>query len=163
METQTHAEAPASGFRPEYIHRPANTRQQDLFLLAKGHYDVKDHPRAEAARLVVGIHNLHEPATMSWQSAAICTVNDLVGGVLQLEGSALNRFLIEMGPSVLDGMLGTGNKFEQPGGYYHVLLDHVLSEVCRVQVIKGDRWLMHFPRPDVDPTILKFLQAYKAN
>lgn len=157
MESHTNTAA-AVQVRFDHTHRPINTRQQDLFLLAKGHYDVAGLPRAEAARLVIGIHNLYEPTQMSWQSAAICTVHDLVGSVLRLEGDALNRFLIEMGPSVLDGMLGTANKFEQPGGYYRVLIENVLSEACRAKVLQEGSWLMDFPKPEVDQTIFGFLK-----
>ena len=158
MESQAHSATVTSQF--DHAHRPVNTRQQDLFLVSKLHYSVDGLARAETARLVVGAHNLHDPDTMSWQSAAICTVHDLVGSVLKLEGDRLNRFLLDMGPSILDGMLGAGDKFAKPGGYYHVLIDHVLTEACRVQVFNDGAWVMDFAKPEVDPFILNYLQSH---
>lgn len=160
MESQTHSASDTAPVRPVHPSRSRNTRQQDLFLVSKLQYSFNGLTRAEAARLVVGVHNLHDPDTMSWESAAICTVNDLVGSVLKMEGDRINRFLLDMGPSILDGMLGAGDKFSQPGGYYRVLIDHVLTEACRVQVINDGVWLMDFAKPEVDPFILQYLQLH---
>lgn len=159
-----HTQEPVSATpRLDFNRQPINTRQQDLFLLAKNHYHVEGLSQAEAARILVGIHNLNVPLETPWQSAATCTVHDLVGSVLKLEGERLNRFLLDMGPSVLDGMLGTGSKFDKPGGYHRVLIDQVLVEVARLKVIEDERWLLDFERPKADPVIHQLLKDHVAN
>lgn len=138
-----------------------NTRQQDLFLLAKGTYDTKGRslPVADAARLVVGMHNVYSPHDLPWDAAATCVVGDLVGSVLVLEGDKLKRFLVEMGPSILDRMLGQPERHHRDGGYFRVLIESVCSGVLIAQVRSGDEWLMPFPEPTPNDFVREYLAS----
>lgn len=139
-----------------------NTRLQDLFLLAKHHYKPApgqlDGALADAARLIVGLHNLHDPTAMSWSTAAQCVASDfIIDGGLMWKPHALSKFLVDLAPSPAGALLGRGPDPSHPGGFHAALIAALLSEVAMQRVCENDRWLLPFPRPDVDPVVAAFL------
>lgn len=142
--------------------RLKNTRLQDLFLLAKHQYKPApgqlDGSLAEAARLIVGLHNLHDPTAMSWPTAAHCVASDfIVEGGLAWKPHALAKFLVDLAPSPAGALLGRGPAANHPGGFHAALIAALLCEVAMQRVFDNDRWLLPFPRPDVDPAVAAFL------
>lgn len=139
-----------------------NDRVQDLFLLGKNHYEVPVGDRiANVARVIVGLHNLYDPAAMNFRDTAHVVVADLVeSGVLQLTPHKLGAFLRALGPHPAGRLFGADH--EQPGGYYAALIETVLTEVMRTKVIDDNsgEWAMPFPRTEPDPQVVAYLQQH---
>lgn len=146
--------------------RPANSREQDLFLLAKQRYVVPSGMRpANAARLLVGWHNLHDPDAMSWRDAAQVCIGDLkdagcLKGVFD-DAVSLTEFLCRRiapntyGPGHVAQALGPDHS--QPGGYFAVLIQALLSEAALCRVRDGDTWLLEIEDCEPDPAFQAWL------
>lgn len=126
--------------------------------MAKGHYPtVGIGTRAEAARLIVGIHNLHDPQQMTWQDTAYVVAGDLerAGLLAKLQGSRLCDFLIRLAPASKGSL--TGHDHSGPGGYFEALIEHLLSVASIAQVRDGDRWLLNIETAAADPAVFEYL------
>jgi hypothetical protein len=136
-----------------------NQRVQDLFLLAKHRYTHADTiSQAEAARRVVGFHNLADLRQMSLRDTAWVVCHDL----MPLAADVLNQrgwtdFLMALGPHPQPQLLASHG--DHPDGYYAGLVEAVLQQLGRTRVRQDDTWLMPFEEPDVDPTVAALLTA----
>lgn len=138
-----------------------NGREQDLMLLAKNHYKVpRGYRRADVARIIVGLHNLHDPSTMDWRDAASVVAHDLINsGLVPMTPDKMTRLMIDLGPHPLRIL---GPDLDQPGGYYAALIDKLLEAAMMVRVREGDVYLLPWEM-SADPQVIDWLESLAAD
>lgn len=138
--------------------RPVNSREQDLFLMAKGHYNGETgYRRAEHARRLVAIHNGVRLEHMRWGDALYVVLNDLAPVLMPgMTERSFCSFLMDLVPHPVSLL---GPDFAQDGGVCAVIIDRVFSEVSATQVIDdAGQWCMPFPRTEPDPAVKEALE-----
>lgn len=140
---------------------PRNTRQQDLYLLAKGAYDCGQYAKPVNARHLVALHNGVKLEHMRWADVAQVVIHDLVPLLsLDLTGNTLERFLIELLPGPMPML---GSNYQQEGGVAAVLVERLMSHVTCMKVVDDNReWRLPFPNPVADTTVRDALAAQVA-
>lgn len=136
-----------------------NTRQQDLFLLAKGAYHIPLDKMVEAVRHIVGWSAAITPEHVRYKDAASVLLSEFVeGNVVLLNTRQFSQFLLEIGPDPHISCLG-GN-YNQDVGYYAALIESLMSKIRLTTVLKNDVWQMPFPRTEVDATMQEKLNLH---
>jgi hypothetical protein len=165
-----------------------NDRVQDLFLLAKNHYDPHSGPHArpdrsepmdrpEAARRIAAYHSMHDVSRMSWYDAAFVVAGEVLPLLQSAQGygnlsdpGRLTKFLVDLQPHARRLYPDP-----HPAGYHADLIEALLSQLCSVQVRQGlradgtpapfgeasasHRWLMPFPECEPDPAVFALIRA----
>lgn len=138
---------------------PQNTLQQDLFLLAKGHYQSDTWPFVELAKRICAFHVLTAWSTFKLCDAAYWMMKEFVQtDIILKDKEKLCRFMLEHGKYHQLGLL---TPFTLPTDmpyheqYFRILIEDLLAEVRQLQVIENDEWLMPFPKPEVDPFLVQ--------
>lgn len=142
-----------------------NTREQDIMLLAKCHYRPRPGMQmAEAARLIVGIHNEHDPHKLPWTSAAHCVLGDLrraglLNRLLTNEHSMTEFLLRDLSPtSAFPFSSQLSPDHDQPGGYHAVLIHALINHAMTEQVREEGVWLLSVKECTPDEQITKILR-----
>lgn len=137
---------------------PINSRVQDLFLLAKLHYQLHDAMRwSEYARRIVAIHNLYDVSRMSLKDAAHVVLSDLFPIIKKNfeDARGFTEFVMRLGHDPVCGL----NHGNHPDGFHAGLIEAVLTQVQCAKVRENEQWLMPFPQPAADPLIQALLDA----
>lgn len=141
--------------------KPRNTRQQDLFLFAKGHYDpAGNRSDLEDVRRLLALHQNVYMQHMRWRDTAYLVLSDLEPLMTpELKGRHFVDFMMGFGPNSIPVL---GPDYTQPGEAFAVIIEKSLSVVRQMQVREGGRWLLSLAEPQIDPAMLEALDVARA-
>lgn len=132
--------------------RSTNTLQQDLFLLAKGHYTTHQLDRFTAIKLILGVHVI---------AAKYIRDRDII--FLLMKEFYVPGIIMKNREDVIDILMNPGSihNHSTPRPSKDELIIHdLMDRVSVLRVFEDGKWLMPFERSEPDPNVQASLDEY---
>lgn len=135
---------------------PKNTLQQDLFLLAKGHYSKPQVfvERLDVAKMIIGLHIGITDKHIALKDVLHWMLEEFVKtGVILTDKERLACFLKQP-----DEFL----HFRDDKSYHAVMCQGLFDQLMRLRVRENDLWICAVPECEVDTRISAYIQTMSA-